>query len=113
MAVGEVFTSSSSGIERKWIDNGDGTYSIVATQNISAQLDYNKAAYTHNDGYSESRELRRAAFIPDIIALKWLHEEGWWYKDEANEDKLISKLNDPDYLYLRTAPGRIGQTRQI
>lgn len=99
--------TSARGITRKWVDNHDGTYGVVATQDVEAALDQNKAAYTHNDGYSPTREFRRAGFIPDIIALKWLNEEGWWYLDPNARDKLKRKLNDPDYLYLRTAPGRI------
>lgn len=107
------WVSKQTGIKRQITDNGDGTMSVVASQDVEAQLDFNKAAYTHNDGYSPSRELKRAAIIPPIIAVKWLTEEGWWYMDPGAKDKLFAKLNSSEYLYLRTAPGHLASNRMI
>jgi hypothetical protein len=33
--------------------------------------------------------------------------------DPAHADKLARKLNDPDWAYLRTAPGRLGVTNGV
>lgn len=107
MSGARPFLPCEGGIRHDWIDNADGTVTVVSTQDVEAALDQNKAMANHNDGYSPSRELRRAAFIPQIIINKWLNEEGWYALDPANADKLKKKLNDPDYLYLRTAPGRL------
>jgi hypothetical protein len=101
------WTSKQSGIDYQWRNDGDGNYTILASQDLESTLDFCKDAYTHNDGYSPSRELRRAMFLPDIIVMKWLNEEGWYAYDPDCRDKLKQKMNDPDYLYLRTAPGRI------
>lgn len=95
------------GIDHWQITDGNGTR-IESTQHTDAIIEQNKAMLTHNDGYSPSRELRRVASIPYILGLKWLNEEGWWFMDPANADKLAAKLNSSDYADLRTAPGRVG-----
>lgn len=109
MSKADHIVTSTHGVEyyAKW-DAKTGDMRLVAkVPDSTPLLDQNKAMYNHNDGYSASRELRRVATIPIEVALKWLYEEGWWYQDPEAQNKLIQKLNDPDYLYLRTAPGRI------
>lgn|GEM_PF-937839 len=90
-------------------DDGAGGLLIHSVQDVAPILERNKAMANHNDGYSPSRELRRVAFIPNIVRLKWLNEEGWdaWRPDLYGE-RLAAKLNDPDWRFLRTAPGRVG-----
>jgi len=51
--------------------------------------------------------MRRAASIPNLLIHKWLVEEGWNAMDPACAKKLKQKLNSTEYLYLRTAPGRL------
>ena len=98
---------SSAGISHYWRPAGGDDYEVVSLQDCDPVLEANKAAVTHNDGYSPSREFRRAASIPLILILKWLNEEGWFALDPACADKLKEKLNSSDYRYLRTAPGRL------
>lgn len=85
---------------------------FAATQDVAPMLEQNKAMALHNDGYSPSRELRRVASIPYVVGLKWLNEEGWWFmdadKDPGVAQKLAAKLNSNEYMYLRTADGRVG-----
>jgi len=95
------------GILHEWHNNEDGSYTIVSRQDVEPILDRNKALATHNDGYTPSRELRRVASIPLILIHKWLREEGWNALDPVNGDRLAKKLNSSEYLYLRTAPGRL------
>lgn len=78
-----------------------------STQILGEILDYNKELYTHNDGYNAARNMRRAASIPPFLRLKWLFEEGWDAWKPEHKGQLTRKLNDPDYRYLRTAPGRL------
>ena len=61
------------------------------------------------DGYGPTREWRRVASIPNIILEKWYKEEGirWW--DSEDMAKLAAKLDDPEWSYLRTAPGHVGR----
>lgn len=98
---------SSAGVHHYWRPIGGDDYEVVSLQDAEPILEANKSAATHNDGYSKSRELRRAASIPLILVLKWLNEEGWFAFDPACADKLKAKLNSSDYRYLRTAPGRL------
>lgn len=91
--------------------DGEGGLLIHSVQDVAPILERNKAMQNHNDGYTPSRELRRVAFIPNIIRLKWLNEEGWdAYRPDLYGDKLVAKLNDPDWRFLRTAPGRVACT---
>lgn len=101
-----LFTSAA-GIRHYMRTNEDGTHTFAASQDTSAIIDANRAMRNHNDGYSRSREWRRAGSIPFVLVQKWLHEEGWDAFDPANADRLVKKLNDPDYADLRTADGRL------
>ena len=85
---------------------------FASTQDVAPIVEQNKAAQTHNDGYSESRELRRVASVPYAVILKWFNEEGWWFfdmdKDPAVAKKVAQKLNSIEYRHLRTAEGSVG-----
>lgn len=104
-----LFTSAA-GIRHYMRTNEDGTHTFAASQDTAPILDRNRAMANHNDGYTRDREMRRVASIPFVLIQQWLHEEGWNAMDPANADRLAKKLNDPDYLYLRTAEGRLGVT---
>lgn len=95
------------GIHREWHDHEDGNITIIEKQDVTDILDRNKAMATHNDGYTPSRDVRRVASLPMILVHKWLVEEGWNALDPKCGDKLKAKLNSSEYLYLRTAPGRL------
>lgn len=103
---------SSLGIDHYLVEDGDQHRfeSVQATDHI---LDQNKRMATHNDGYSQSREMRRVASIPYIVILKWLNEEGWNALDPANADKLAAKLNSSEWAHLRTAEGRVGVSNGV
>ena len=102
-----------SGIVHWRRNNGDGTVSYRAEQANDPILDRNKAMATHNDGYSQSREMRRVASIPMQLIYHWLETEGWNAFDPANADRLAKRLNDPDYAYLRTADGHVGYSNGV
>lgn len=107
MAIKEHLLRSSSGIDHYLRTEADGSLHLESHQDAQPFLELNKAQYTHNDGYNPDRTMRRVASIPNILIQKWLEEEGWDALDPANEKKLKAKLNDSQYLYLRTAPGRL------
>ena len=100
---------NNGGLAHFWRDTEEGG-EIVTAQDLSSVIEHNKAAYARNDGYSADRSMRRVAFIPEIIRQKWLNEEGWDAYDAGCAQKLMRKLNDPDWRYLRTAPGTLGAT---
>ena len=77
-------------------------------------LDHNKKLYTHNDGYSADKGLKRVASIPTIVLEIWCKEyhkdqnNGNWFAlpKETQQKILREKLNSSDYRYFRTAEGR-------
>jgi hypothetical protein len=82
-------------------------YLVHRTQDVTAALDANKAQATHNDGYSASRELRRVAHLPWAFIQHCRDIEGWNPLDPEYADRLKRVLNDPEYAFLRTAPGKL------
>lgn len=60
-------------------------------------------------GYSPSRELRRVASISPGLALKWLTEEGIDIHKAEHWPAIAAKLDSPEYLHIRTAPGRVSR----
>lgn len=102
---------SSAGVDHYMVEE-DGKTRFAASQDVSLVLERNKAERLHNDGYSPSRELRRAARIPYIVGIKWLNEDGFWFmdldKDPDVARKVAEKLNSSEYAYLRTSDGHLG-----
>lgn len=104
------FYTSSAGV--RWdIAHGDkkGERLFIGSQDVDPILDANMAMRNHNDGYSPSRELRRVGSIPVHLIHKWKLEEGWDAFDPDHAEKLRQKLNDLDFIKLRTADGRLGK----
>ena len=92
-----------------FMDGPDGGYAIVSVGDVSPVLEDNQAQRLHNDGYSEDRSVRRVASVPQAIRDKWLQEEGWdAYRPDLYPHQLAAKFNDPDWMGLRTADGRVG-----
>lgn len=89
------------------LDPMTGNLIVHRNADVGPILEHNKALATSGDGYTPSRELRRAASIPFAIVEKWKNELG---VDLFNPDHLPAVrrlLNSSEYLYLRTAPGRL------
>jgi hypothetical protein len=81
---------------------------IETVQDVTPILECNKALLNSDDrGWSLSRELRRAAAIPDIIVLKWRNDYGIDVFNRDHWPAVKRLLNDPEWRYLRTAPGRL------
>lgn len=104
-------TSRIPGVKRQWADDGEGGGVVRTVQDVTAIIERNKAMYNHNDGYSKSREMRRVASIPAVTWHKWMVEAGLDARDpdlSAKMEEVIKrKVNDPDFRYFRTAPGRL------
>src|SRR5256885_2004425 len=59
-------------------------------------------------GWPASRELRRVAHVPNIVIVKWLQEGlDIFDPDPEMQKRYRAKLNDPDWRWLRTAPGKV------
>jgi hypothetical protein len=81
---------------------------VETVQDVAPILERNKALQNADDrGWSSSRELRRAATIPDVIILKWRSEYGIDVFNREHWSAVKKLLNDPEWRYLRTAPGTL------
>jgi hypothetical protein len=81
---------------------------IETVQDVAPVLERNKVLQNGDDaGWSQSRDLRRAATIPDIIILKWRNEYGIDVFNRNHWPAVKKLLNDPEWRYLRTAPGTL------
>ena len=89
-----------------YYDPDDDRLTIKREQDVEPYLERNKKAYNENAGFKD--ELTEVAFIPNIIVEQWFRE-GFNIFDPSPEarKKLKEKLNDPQYRYLRTRPGKI------
>ena len=95
----------------KYYFEGDGKITIQNSQDVSPILEKNKKLYTHNDGYSKTKELKRVASIPTLVLTIWAKEyngtNNWFgLPHEVRKKILKQKLNSSDYKYFRTASGR-------
>ena len=87
-------------------DHGDNSFAIETSADVQPILDENKRLANDGDGYSASRDLRRIASIPNIIVEKWRNELGVDVYNKGHAQKVRQLLNDADWRYLRTSPGR-------
>jgi hypothetical protein len=87
-------------------DNFDGTFTLWSTQDNDPFLARNKAMANHNDGYGPTREIRREGSIPLGLIEHWKQTEGVNVLKPEGHDFLRKKLNDYDWSYLRTSPGK-------
>lgn len=75
---------------------------------IKGALDHNHKARHHgNNGRMMGGDMVRAASVPEGVRIKWMVEEGWDCNKPEYNDRLVKKMNDLDYLYLRTGGGRV------
>lgn len=96
--------SNENGLKTWFTHNGD-TFDISKEQDITAQLNLNKAAANLAGKKVVSEVANHVAHIPAIIIAKWLNEEGWnamHTHDPDVQKKLFAKLNSSEYRHLRT-----------
>lgn len=87
-------------------DEMTGDFTIETRSDVAPVIDNNKRLATAGDGYGPTRELRRIASIPlNVIAL-WKEKYGVDVFNRDHNDGVKRLLNDPDWRYLRTSPGR-------
>jgi hypothetical protein len=87
-----------------WAD--DGKIIERKTQDVEPILDHNKRLMSDGDGYSPSRDIRRAASIPMVVVEQWMRE-GVDIFDPNSREAIKRKLNSSEWAHLRTAPGKL------
>lgn len=88
----------------------NGELKIYREQDVEPVLDHNKAMQAAAAGgwrRNAGRTRRKIAEIPNIVAEMWLKQGFNVFR--ASEAELRKKLDEPDWRYLRTVPGRIGK----
>lgn len=92
-----------------YYDPETDTLHVKREQDDTPILDYNKAvANEKSDWRRWGKEMVHFARIPNLVIEKWLKEGlDITKKDPETRKRLLAKLNDPEYRYLRTTPGRV------
>jgi len=90
-------------------DPASGEWGVESVQDVEKILDANKTLQNEAD-YSKKgikNEWWHVASIPVVLQEKWLREEGIDLFNKEHWPKVKAKLNDPDYLYLKTTAGKV------
>lgn len=88
-------------------NESDDTTVIKYQADTESVIDANKAAQGDFRRFG-NEAFHHVAEIPAVLIVKWLVEENInFYKPEGFEYIVKKKLNDPEYQYLKTIPGRI------
>lgn len=88
----------------------NGELVVKRTQDTDPIIDHNKARQADGVGgwkrnFKATR--RYVAEIPNIVIEQWLREGFNIF--QVSERELRAKLDHPDWAYLKTIPGRVGQ----
>lgn len=102
------------GLVKTTYHSDDPNKQVVIERNVDYKpiIEHNKKMYTHNDGYSKSRDLKRVASIPTLVLELWTKEYNgtgnWFALPKDVQTKILKKkLNSSEFQYFRTAPGRL------
>ena len=103
-------TMGENGIETSdYLDPITGGTHVHRVQDVEPVLDANKAEYNSHGDLKSSRygkgPMHKIASIPMIVVEKWMKEGFNIYT--ATPQEIRRKLNDPEYKYLRTMPGKL------
>lgn len=81
---------------------------VQRIQDVEPELNQNKAEYNHHTDHKATRykgASHKVASIPPGVVEQWIKEGFNIFT--CTDAELRRKLNDPDYKYLRTMPGRL------
>lgn len=88
-------------------DESADKYHVVYEQDITTQIEANKALYNHTDGYTPSREWKHVAEFPIGVIPHFEARYGANPFLSENRDLLKRVLNDPETRFFRVSPGRV------
>lgn len=88
----------------------NGTLTVYREQDVAPILDHNKRMQA--DGVGGWRRIgnarrRQVAEIPNIVIEAWLKEGFNFFR--CTENELRKKLDEPNWSYLKTIPGKLGK----
>jgi hypothetical protein len=87
----------------------NGTLSVYREQDVEPILDHNKRMQADGvGGWRRAGGVRRqVAEIPNIVIEAWLKEGFNFFR--CTENELRKKLDEPNWAYLKTIPGKLGR----
>lgn len=86
-------------------DEMTDSMAIETVQDVTPYLERNKQEKLL--GIQDRKApMRKIASIPLVLVEKWLREDGIDVFNPDHNQKLMRKLHDPEYAYLRTLDGR-------
>lgn len=87
-------------------DDDKGAFTIETRADVEPLIDLNKRRFNDGtNGWTEHRDMKRIASIPPEIIVLWKQRYGVDVFDKNHKGALKRLLNDPEWRYLRTAPG--------
>lgn len=90
-------------------DHSNGNTIIESVQNIEPYLENNKQLILNSD---KSKQIKNnwwhVACIPIGVQYQWMQKHGVNIWKKEHRKAVFKLLNDPDYKYLKTTNGRIG-----
>lgn len=94
--------SDKNGIKTTMEVNSDKT-TVSKTQDVEGLLNLNKIRSNVMGKKINDDAYNHVASIPATLIVKWLQEEGLDIYNPDHAHRLKLKLNDPEYMYLRTS----------
>ena len=94
---------------RTYVDPADGTLVENRYQEVDSILKHNAAIRNDSvEPFTKDRSMALAARIPIIVVEQWM-KEGINIFDENDRHKVLAKLDDPEYAYLKTWKGKLSK----
>jgi hypothetical protein len=79
---------------------------VQYSQDVEPYLEENKRL----QGMEQNGFFRKVANIPHVVTMQWMTEDGIYWPSLPKKEKgeyLRRKLNDPQYMYLKTIDGNV------
>ncbi len=91
--------------------DGHGGFTLRSHADVGAQIEHNKRVYDGDRMARRKSDMRSIAEIPQIIFMKWMHEEHLTAEELADPkvmDKFLrKKLNNSDNAAFRVGPEKL------
>ena len=102
-----VDSTDAGGVTTTFEIDEDGNVLVKRSQVLAKHFDANRQAYNAFSLSDRARDIWRMASIPAVIVEKWLNEDGINVFRKSDAERVRRKLNDPEWRWLRTAPGKL------
>ena len=103
----KLYLDTSEGIvEHLVFDDSERKFHLQRQSDVTENIEWNKREYNQNrqgkDGLGS-----KVADVPMGVVVDWKVRLGMDFIDRNHWPAILRKLDDPEWRYLRTTPGRI------